>query len=118
MINIAFEHRSEAMQWLLTSSKSELLNLDFMAQDWLFRPDSHVDTSCINVQNVNSLNLSGCGIKLWPRLNGMSGLKQLNLSVNSLVEISPEVTLSSLERLDLTQNLIHEIDFDRDQHAS
>ena len=112
LIDVVVEHRSEALQWLFTSSKSDLLDLDFTAQDWLFRSDSHVDTSCINVQNVNSLNLSGCGLKLWPRLNGMSGLKKLNLSNNGLIEICPEVAMSSLERLDITQNLIHEIDFD------
>ena len=114
LAKVAIEYRSDALQWLFSSSKPEFLCLDFSMQKWFFQPENDVDFSCISLQNVSSLTLSDCSLRTWPEFVGLSKLKCLNLSDNRLDNISPGIEMSALESLNIANNPIEEIDFNVD----
>ena len=104
------EERHEALQWLFLSSRSKFYNLDFSSQSWLFEEDA--DITCIEVIDVDNLDLSHCDLESIPKLANLSKTKHLDLTGNNLRTISTDEILSSLESLHVTDNPMKEIDFD------
>ena len=98
--------RSAALNWLLNSSRSLVLTIDFTSQRWL---SGIKDT--LNFQSVLNLTLNDCNLQIFPKLTAMPRLKHLSL-LNNHLSVVPTKDLPLLETLNIVKNPIEEIDFD------
>ena len=111
LAHIRREIRPEALDWLVKKNKSELTDLDFTSQKWLFPIGKDSFLNGFNLTTVQSLVLSNCGLQKIPNLKSLVDLKSLGLHDNALYCLYMEEPFPTVETLNITRNPLNEIDF-------
>ena len=77
---------------------------------WLFETQQFY---IINLENVHTLKLDSCGLTELPNLSDILKLKHLSLNKNDLKKIPTNARANMVEILEVVDNPIEEVDFDR-----
>ena len=104
------EKKSEALQWLVCDNNFTFTNVDFISQKWLFETQQF---NIINLANVHTLKLDSCSLTELPNFSDILRLKHLSLNRNYLKAIPTNVGAYMVEILEVMDNPIEEVDFDR-----
>ena len=106
------ETKAEALEWMLRNIQS-FRSFSLAGQDDLVRritfPGVQTVLTYDFMQNISSLDLSGCGLTLCPGISNLKQLTDLNLNSNEINSIDEIEKCELLEHLYLTGNPISEI---------
>ena len=118
LIHVDDSNLKDAVLWLGNDADITFVELDLRNQSELVKhigPDNlHEFLNGRNLINMDSLNLTQCGIKELVDLEHLMKLTTLCLADNSIADIK-SLSHSCLDTLDVTNNPIHTIDLNFEQ---